>query len=102
MKSTESAEPISGVQQMAMSRISIQRKTGGKPLGVRDVAPIPMEWMGPPAWRLPSGKALAEFALQAGFLAPLLLGDGPFWKRGGARQVERRQKLSDDGGRIGQ
>jgi len=23
-------------------------------------------------WRLPSGKALAEFALQAGFLAPLL------------------------------
>jgi hypothetical protein len=37
---------------------------------------IPMEWMGPPSWRLPSGKALAEFALQAGFLAPLLLGGG--------------------------
>jgi hypothetical protein len=30
-------------------------------------------WMGPAAWRLPSGKALAEFALQSGFLAPVLL-----------------------------
>ena len=35
---------------------------------------IPMEWMDPMSWRLPSGKALAEFALQAGFLAPLMLG----------------------------
>jgi hypothetical protein len=43
-------------------------------------AAIPMEWMGPPVWRLPSGKALAEFALQAGFLAPPLLGDGPIWR----------------------
>lgn len=25
------------------------------------------------SWRLPSGKALAEFALQAGFLAPLIM-----------------------------
>jgi hypothetical protein len=33
-----------------------------------------MEWMDPMSWRLPSGKALAEFALQAGFLAPLMLG----------------------------
>ncbi len=32
-----------------------------------------MEWMDPMSWRLPSGKALAEFALQAGFLAPLLM-----------------------------
>jgi hypothetical protein len=32
-----------------------------------------MEWMDPMCWRLPSGKDLAEFALQAGFLAPLLL-----------------------------
>ena len=35
---------------------------------------IPMEWMDPMGWRLPSGKALAEFWLQAGFLAPLMLG----------------------------
>ena len=35
---------------------------------------MPMEWMDPMGWRLPSGKALAEFAFQAGFLAPLMLG----------------------------
>ena len=35
--------------------------------------PLPMEWMDPMSWRLPSGKALAEFALQAGFLAPLIM-----------------------------
>ena len=29
---------------------------------------IPMEWLDAGNWRLPSGKALAEFALQAGFL----------------------------------
>jgi hypothetical protein len=34
---------------------------------------IPMEWMDPMSWRLPSGKDLAEFALQSGFLAPLML-----------------------------
>ena len=38
----------------------------GMPLG------MPMEWLDAGNWRLPSGKALAEFALQAGFLAPLL------------------------------
>ena len=27
---------------------------------------LPMEWMDPMSWRLPSGKALAEFALQTG------------------------------------
>jgi len=37
---------------------------------------LPMEWMDPMSWRLPSGKALAEFALQAGFLAPLMM-NGP-------------------------
>jgi len=34
---------------------------------------IPMEWMDPMSWRLPSGKALAEFALQAGFLVPRIM-----------------------------
>lgn len=38
------------------------------------MSPIPIEWLDPDCWRLPSGKALAEFALQAGFLAPLMLG----------------------------
>lgn len=41
---------------------------------------IPMEWMDPMSWRLPSGKDLAEFALQAGFLAPLML-ERPNFKR---------------------
>jgi hypothetical protein len=40
-----------------------------------------MEWMDPMSWRLPSGKALAEFALQAGFLAPLMLGTPKLKKR---------------------
>ncbi len=40
--------------------------------GVR-ISRMPMEWLDAGSWRLPSGKALAEFALQAGFLAPLLL-----------------------------
>jgi hypothetical protein len=42
---------------------------------------IPMEWMDPMSWRLPSGKALAEFALQAGFLAPLMMGTPRLKKR---------------------
>ncbi len=59
----------------------VREKVMGKALNSRNVAPIPIEWMGPPAWRLPSGKALAEFALQAGFLAPLLLRDAPLWRQ---------------------
>jgi hypothetical protein len=37
------------------------------------ISRIPMEWMDPMSWRLPSGKELAEFALQSGFLAPMML-----------------------------
>jgi len=40
--------------------------------GTLGVAGLPLEWLDARSWRLPSGKALAEFALQAGFLAPLL------------------------------
>jgi hypothetical protein len=45
-----------------------------------------MEWMDPMSWRLPSGKALAEFALQAGFLAPLMMA-GPARRKKPAAQV---------------
>ncbi len=50
------------------------RKTGTNrnPRGM-GMSQLPMEWMDPLSWRLPSGKALAEFALQTGFLAPLLM-----------------------------
>jgi hypothetical protein len=37
------------------------------------ISQLPMEWMDPLSWRLPSGQALAEFALQTGFLAPLMM-----------------------------
>src|SRR5664279_397153 len=56
------------------------RMSGGKghiPMGIPH---LPMEWMDPMSWRLPSGKALAEFALQAGFLAPLII-SGPRIKK---------------------
>ena|ERR1019366_4222409 len=53
----------------------IERKRSSK-----SIPPMPMEWMDPMSWRLPSGKALAEFALQAGFLAPLIM-SGPRIKK---------------------
>jgi hypothetical protein len=57
-------------------RGSLDRNIAGKlgmgPLPV-PLSSMPMEWLDAGSWRLPSGKALAEFALQAGFLAPLLL-----------------------------
>jgi hypothetical protein len=50
--------------------ISTNRSAGTK---LRMPMPqMPVEWLDSGTWRLPSGKALAEFALQAGFLAPLL------------------------------
>jgi hypothetical protein len=59
-----------------------ERKTGaGRRTSPMRIPNIPMEWMDPMSWRLPSGKALAEFALQAGFLAPLMLGMPRFKKR---------------------
>ena len=50
------------------------RKSGVSP-GTRGsgTTRLPMEWMDPLSWRLPSGQALAEFALQTGFLAPLMM-----------------------------
>ena len=48
---------------------------------------LPMEWMDPMSWRLPSGKALAEFALQTGFLAPLIMRAPKIKKKPGASSV---------------
>lgn len=60
--------------------------------------PMPVEWLDAGSWRLPSGKALAEFALQAGFLAPLLFradrlgkdgsGNDQFGKQGAKKASE--------------
>jgi len=59
--------------------ISANRNAGTK-LGMPR---MPMEWLDAGSWRLPSGKALAEFALQAGFLAPLLFRAKSFGKTAG-------------------
>jgi len=48
---------------------------------------MPLEWMDGGAWRLPSGKALAEFALQAGFLAPLLFSSERYVGRDSTRKA---------------
>ncbi len=56
---------------------------------------IPMEWMDPMSWRLPSGKALAEFALQAGFLAPLLF-ETPKIKRRKAAEPQTLAPLAEE------
>jgi hypothetical protein len=44
----------------------------GNAFSVSAISGMPLEWLDARSWRLPSGKALAEFALQTGFLAPLL------------------------------
>ena len=57
---------------------TVTRGAGDRGVGTRGVVAklsmpqMPVEWLDSGSWRLPSGKALAEFALQAGFLAPLL------------------------------
>jgi hypothetical protein len=49
-------------------------------VGKLSMPQMPVEWLDSGSWRLPSGKALAEFALQAGFLAPLLFRANRFGK----------------------
>jgi len=52
---------------------SSRTPVAGRRSSGRGISPLPMEWMDPMSWRLPSGMALAEFALQTGFLAPLMM-----------------------------
>jgi hypothetical protein len=52
---------------------SPRKADGGRSKRNVSIPHLPMEWMDPMSWRLPSGKALAEFALQTGFLAPLIM-----------------------------
>jgi len=72
--------------KLGMSRIPVPHV----PLSRVSMSPMPMEWLDAGSWRLPSGKALAEFALQAGFLAPLLLKSERFG-------VRHRESRSSDG-----
>ncbi len=63
-----STDPRIG-QKLRMATIPLS----GVRMSGAPISRMPMEWLDAGSWRLPSGKALAEFALQAGFLAPLLL-----------------------------
>ena|SRR5689334_21320613 len=64
----------------------VEKGAGGRGTGIdrrlrsTNISRLPMEWMDPMSWRLPSGRELAEFALQAGFLAPMML-ERPSLKR---------------------
>ncbi len=60
----------------AAARSEVSRSVVGK----LSMPQMPVEWLDSGSWRLPSGKALAEFALQAGFLAPLLFRADRFGK----------------------
>lgn len=53
------------------------------------LAGMPLEWLDAGSWRLPSGKALAEFALQAGFLAPPLFNAEKFGDEAPGGRVRR-------------
>ncbi len=75
MKNSELAELVVGADMKPL-------KSGRRGHTPVRIPRIPMEWMDPMSWRLPSGKALAEFWLQSGFLAPLMVGSsfGPVIK----------------------
>ena len=64
----------------AATRSVGERSAGARGLAKLSLPQMPVEWLDSGSWRLPSGKALAEFALQAGFLAPLLLRADRFGK----------------------
>ena len=65
---------------------SVTRSVGGRSevtgsvVNKLSMPQMPVEWLDAGSWRLPSGQALAEFALQAGFLAPLLFRADRFGK----------------------
>jgi hypothetical protein len=91
MKTSQLAEVIqqgelTGMRSNQNATISTNRSAGAK-LGMPR---MPVEWLDSGSWRLPSGKALAEFALQAGFLAPLLFRAERFGRdaSGRARSLE--------------
>jgi len=103
MKTTDAAEIVLGALSTGMKPDNSSPRKDG--VGHRARPPmripqIPIEWMDPMSWRLPSGKALSEFALQAGFLAPLMLGaptlGAPALKRKGSKLQGETPVVTDD------
>lgn len=78
MKVPDAAEVVNGSNRglMKPENSSPRKSYPDKRRASKGMSHLPIEWMDPMSWRLPSGKALAEFALQSGFLAPLIL-SGP-------------------------
>jgi hypothetical protein len=109
MKTSQFAEVIkqgdrTGMRSNQHPSISTNRSAGTK-LGTPQIpiSQMPVEWLDSGTWRLPSGKALAEFALQAGFLAPLLFRVERFGNNAITQQAlegtsEARGKSLDKGG----
>ncbi|MGD0295791.1 MAG: hypothetical protein ABSE86_01665 [Bryobacteraceae bacterium] len=60
------------------TKLNLDSSAGRRIAGKLAVPGMPLEWLDAGSWRLPSGKALAEFALQAGFLAPPLFNGEQF------------------------
>lgn len=78
-------------------RISDKLAMSGMSLSGMPLPGMNMEWLEEGKWRLPSGKALAEFALQSGFLAPLLFNVGQFGNglhESGARELADERAAS--------
>ena len=102
MKTSQLAESMvrSGMRTKLNLSSSPVRRIPGK-LAVRGVSLSSMplgwfekNWLDSGVWRLPSGKPLAEFALQSGFLAPLLFDGGQFGagsSDSGVRRFERER-----------
>jgi hypothetical protein len=73
--------PSSSVTRSVGDRNGVARSGVARgAVGKLSMPQMPVEWLDSGSWRLPSGKALAEFALQAGFLAPLLFRANRFGK----------------------
>ena len=74
--------PSGSISRSSVGDRSVASRGAGDPTMVAKLAMprMPVEWLDSGSWRLPSGKALAEFALQAGFLAPLLFRSDRFGK----------------------
>ncbi len=60
---------------------------------------VPIEWLDASSWRLPSGKALAEFALQTGFLAPLLFRQRGIAAPTGPKVARKSKEFEKEGNR---
>lgn len=82
---------------------SPRKPAAGRRSSGRGLTPLPMAWMDPMSWRLPSGMALAEFALQTGFLAPLMMRAPKLKKKPAAGGAAASQPASQsmDAGAIG-